>query len=231
MTERADTEMTEAEAVEAYRSFVEGVAGKLKRKLKIRVDHEDLVAYGLEGLLQAWRRYDPSNAAAFTSYAYYRVRGAMLDGCRKEGWASRDRRTNLSDYQAANAHLESHLESHADSPRASSLAESVGRASAMVGDMITIMMVRSSDLENVVVQHEPPQDVQVERKGQNARLTAALAELTEQERMIVKRHHYYDESLRSIAPELGMSVSWCSRVHARAIEKLRELLTAEGDSS
>ena len=81
--------MNENELIEAHRGFVEGLAHKLKRQLKIRVDVEDLIAYGYEGLLQAWRRYDTNAKASFTSFAYYRVRGAMYDGCRKEGWIPR----------------------------------------------------------------------------------------------------------------------------------------------
>lgn len=221
----ADTrKLSDEEVVEKYRDFVEGIAGNLIKKLKIRVEHEDLVAYGFIGLLQAWERYDPSSKAAFTSFAYYRVQGAMYDGCRKEGWASRRRDTNIGDYAAVNDHLESHHEANASAPQARSLSESVDRASDMVGDVLTILFVRSSDLENVLVEPEPRQDVTVQRKAENARLNEAIKQLGTEERVIIKRHHYYDESMHSIAADLNRSVSWVSRKHAGAIAQLRDLL-------
>ncbi len=220
------TAMTEDELVDEFRNLVEGIATKMVKRLKLKVDRQDLVAYGFTGLLEAYHRYDPSQSTAFSSFAYYRVRGAMFDGCRKEGWASRDRRTNVDDYAAINEHMTSQQETHSDDPPAHTLTESVDRVSNMVGDALTILMVRNSDLEDVLVQHEVPQDVRTEKKARNHRLTEAMSQLDETERALVKRHHYYDEPLSSIADELGLSNSWCSRIHARALEKLREILTS-----
>lgn len=218
-------EMSEPEVVEKYGDFVEGLATKLQRTLKIRIAREDLVAYGYEGLLQAWRRYDPASKAAFTTYAYYRVRGAMYDGCRKEGWATRERRPRAADLAAVNAHLESNHTSSADTPPARTLSESVGRVSNAIGDVMTIMMVRQSSLEQLGGTHAPRQDAAIERKAKNERLNVAIQQLDENEQILIKRHHYYDEPLTVIAKDLNLSLSWCSRIHARALEKLRELLT------
>src|SRR3954452_10698642 len=75
--------------VEQHLSLVQAIAAKLKRTLGRTIDFEDLVAYGTKGLLEAAKRFDPSQGASFTTFAYYRVRGAMLDGLRSMGWYSR----------------------------------------------------------------------------------------------------------------------------------------------
>src|SRR3954454_13471562 len=75
--------------VEQHLSLVQAIAAKLKRTLGRTIDFEDLVAYGTKGLLEAANRFDPSQGASFTTFAYYRVRGAMLDGLRTMGWYSR----------------------------------------------------------------------------------------------------------------------------------------------
>ena len=221
------SEMTEPEVIEAYTYYVERIADKLARDLKIRIERDDLVSYGLEGLLQAWRRYDPTSPAAFTSYAYYRIRGNMLDGCRKEGWATRPRSASAKTQAAINDHLESNHEATADRPAARTLSESVDRVANTVGNVLTIVMLRETDMDGVMGHREPSQDKQLERKNENERLANALGQLEEVERVLIKRHHYYDESLTDIGNELGLSTSWCSRIHARALEKLRELLTSD----
>lgn len=223
------SQMTETEVVEKYTEYVERLAAGLLRKLKLRVDREDIVAYGMEGLLDAWRRYDPDSKASFTSFAYYRIRGAMYDGCRKEGWASRDRRTKVADYAAVNDHLEAAHSADAHAPPARTLDESISRVSNRVGDVLTIMMVSQADLEEILGEVEPLQDIKLERKAKNEKLEEAIKTLDENEQILIKRHHYYDEPLTIIALDLGLSLSWCSRMHTRAIEKLRDYLSAPPD--
>src|SRR5437762_13207886 len=75
--------------VEQHLSLVQAIAAKLKRTLGRSIDFDDLVGYGTKGLLEAAQRFDPTQGATFTTFAYYRVRGAMLDGLRTMGWYSR----------------------------------------------------------------------------------------------------------------------------------------------
>jgi RNA polymerase sigma factor (sigma-70 family) len=66
--------------------FVRSIAGKLKRSLPSEIEFEDLVAYGMIGLLEAVERYDPSRGANFMTFSYRRVRGEMLNGLHVMGW-------------------------------------------------------------------------------------------------------------------------------------------------
>src|SRR3954470_10079473 len=63
--------------------LVELISRKMARKLGARIDHDELVAAGREGLLDAARRFDPARAVPFGAYATYRIRGAIIDWIRK----------------------------------------------------------------------------------------------------------------------------------------------------
>ena len=77
-------------------------------------------------------------------------------------------------------------------------------------------------------------DVELGRARQAARLRAALERLPERERALVLAHYQDDQTLQDAGAALGMSKSWASRLHARAIDRLRELLAdqeAGGDAA
>src|SRR3954469_17726250 len=75
--------------IQQHLSLVQSVARKLKKQITARVEFDDLVGYGSKGLIEAAERFDPSHGVTFTTFAYYRIRGAMLDGVRTMGWYSR----------------------------------------------------------------------------------------------------------------------------------------------
>ena len=221
----------ESQVVERYQGLVQSIVQKVLMGLKLDVERDDLVAYGNMGLLQAWRRYDHGGKVNFSTYAYYRIRGAILDGCRKEGWQSRRRSERVQTHKAINDHLEEHYQSTAASqPPSQSLSESVDRVSSMVGNVLTVIMVEESDLEQVETSIAPRQDKRLEQKHENERLSKALAQLEFEERVLIKRHHYYGDSLTDIAKDLNKSKSWCSRMHARALERLRDILAPPAES-
>src|SRR3569833_2593524 len=75
--------------VQQHLGLMQSVARKLRKQITARIDFDDLVGYGSKGLIEAAERFDPAHGVAFTTFAYYRIRGAMLDGLRTMGWYSR----------------------------------------------------------------------------------------------------------------------------------------------
>jgi RNA polymerase sigma factor for flagellar operon FliA len=75
--------------VEQHLQLVQAIARKVKKTLGASIEYDDLVAYGSKGLVEAADRYDARPGVAFTTFAYYRIRGAMFDGLRTMGWYSR----------------------------------------------------------------------------------------------------------------------------------------------
>jgi RNA polymerase sigma factor for flagellar operon FliA len=85
---RSRDENLKDELVLAHLSLVKYLAGRLAIRLPAHISQEDLESYGIFGLLEAVEKYNPDLGVSFKSYAYNRIRGAMLDEIRKLNWVS-----------------------------------------------------------------------------------------------------------------------------------------------
>src|SRR6187200_2233471 len=96
--------------------LVERVLRRVVRELSLSVDLGDLRGWGHAGLLEAKQRFDASRGVRFSTFAYYRVRGAMLDGVRRQGWIKRSAYAKLKTLEAADALCETEGETTAQGP-------------------------------------------------------------------------------------------------------------------
>lgn len=218
-------ELEPNEVVKHYDDFVHSIAFDLAKKLKIRVEPDDLVAYGFQGLLEAHERFDPTAGNRFSSYAYYRVRGAILDGCRKEGWQTRSRaRTE----ERTNELMESTHAVQQNVAPARSFSESSSRVTDMVSDATTVLLLdRMEDIDHEVMLSPASQEGKLEEKDTQRLLKEGIRLLTEQEREVVMRFYFKDERMQDIGEDFGHSRSWVSRIHTRAIERIRRHFDSE----
>src|SRR5678816_4829945 len=91
--------------VDANVPFVRSIAAKVKEQLPREIEFDDLVAYGTQGLIEAAERYDPIHGTAFTTFSYYRIRGAIYDGLRGIGWVPRGEYARIRFEERSNAYL------------------------------------------------------------------------------------------------------------------------------
>jgi RNA polymerase sigma factor for flagellar operon FliA len=217
--------------VEAHLKLVHSIAGKLKRSLGRSIDFEDLVGYGSKGLLEAAARFDPQQGVSFTTFAYYRIRGAMLDGLRTMGWYSRADYARYRAEERANEYLQNL------SDRAGAAKEAVGgggqpqpQAEALEGiaeilsGIATVHITSIEAASTVVDDRLPPPDARVEHDQATARVRQALTRLPEKERRLMELYYFADKNLEEAGAELGLSKSWACRLHARAVKLLRSAL-------
>ena len=113
--------------VEENVDYVRALAGQIREHLTASVDLEDLVAYGLKGLIEAADRFDPRQRVRFTTFAYYRIRGAMFDGLRRMGWLKRGAYARARLEERANAYLQTIAHDSAGADEAVQLARSEER--------------------------------------------------------------------------------------------------------
>src|SRR6185369_6696855 len=92
--------------VEGHLSFVRSIAAKVKEQLPREIEFDDLVAYGTQGLIEAAERYDPAHGTAFSTFSYYRIRGAIYDGLRGMGWLPRGEYARFRFEERSNAYLQ-----------------------------------------------------------------------------------------------------------------------------
>ena len=218
-------EMTKEELVEQFSGFVRAVAENLRRSLRIRVEPEDLLAYGVEGLLRAHEAFDTQYKTAFTSYAYYRIRGNILDGCRREGWLKRPRtKRRATAMSGVNAYME---DAHARAAKApDNLSEAVAQVADMVSDATTIVLLEENAIAELSTTG-PGQEEALHRKDARRMVQQAAETLDEEEFDVISRFYLREQNMVTIAEERGVSKSWISRVHSRAIGKMRRHLLRE----
>lgn len=213
--------MAPGDLVEEFRGLVGSIVNKLRKQLHIRVALEDLEAYGFEGLLDAHSRFEPESGAYFASFAYYRIRGAVLDGCRKEGWLTRNRSREARRAAAMDEYLETAGATNRAAPEPATLREAVDRVAEMVDDAATIFLL-SEEKFDTVESKAPGQYRRMEERTNITLVRSALEILDDREREIIKRHHFEGERMDVIAKTFGHSRSWVSRMNTRALEKMRE---------
>src|SRR5688500_4470190 len=89
-----------------YAPLVKFVAGRLGSSLPSHVDEQDLVSYGLLGLIGAIERYDPDREIKFETYAIMRIKGAIIDELRSLDWLPRSVRARAREIERAIVELE-----------------------------------------------------------------------------------------------------------------------------
>jgi RNA polymerase sigma factor for flagellar operon FliA len=92
---------TPSELMEQCQGLVRSLALKIHRQVPPQVELDDLIAYGQLGLAEAAVEYDHERGIQFSTYSYYRIRGAIFDGLSKMSWISRSRYNRLRKQQQA----------------------------------------------------------------------------------------------------------------------------------
>jgi RNA polymerase sigma factor for flagellar operon FliA len=199
------------------------IAGQLRKCVGTIVEREDLLSYGKVGLLDASRRFDSERGVPFRAYATLRIRGAIIYE-RLRGVEASDR-VNEGVLDDAHSPGASQMSSEsADQTLADHLA---GLATAMAIGMVATP-VRGDDERLTALSHEQsPEDVASEAELRKT-VQRALEGLPYQEAELVRRHYFDGERFDVVAAELGLSKSWASRLHAKALMRLSKRLRSAG---
>jgi RNA polymerase sigma factor for flagellar operon FliA len=181
---------------------------------------DDLRSFGREGLLAAARSFDPSRGVPFRRWANMRVRGAMIDGVRQWGPLPRRVYQELRALAAADDVQEALGEENAANPPTT--PESADRRlAAYLSGLATAMAVGSMEGSQGIADERAPNPEELAAKAQLLeRVRAIVRGLPDAERTLIERHYFAEETLDQAAASLGLSKSWGSRLHARAIERI-----------
>jgi RNA polymerase sigma factor for flagellar operon FliA len=228
-----------AEVLERFNqhlTLVDIVARQVKRGSGVHAEFSDLQSFARSGLLNAARRYDPARGVPFAAYARLRMRGAVIDGLRATASLPRRVHERLRGLEAAQRYSEGLEEDVLSGPRNTSAADAeralnehlAGMATAMALGLIS-PTVPQGEAEREAVAGSPDPEALLARAELVARVQAAIAELTEQEATLVRRHYLEGERFDQVAADLGLSKSWGSRLHTRALQRLSKKLRGVTD--
>jgi RNA polymerase sigma factor for flagellar operon FliA len=232
VTEAPDSPEVLARFHEAL-DLVEKAVEHVSRIVGRWVEPDDLVSHGRQGLLEASRRYDPGRGVPFRAYASFRVRGAVIDGVRATSRIPRRAFARLRALESAARVSEGALEDVAAGQPPGTTAQDAERAMAEhLAGMATAMamgLVAAPDATTDDVELDEPVDPEaaVQRAELLALVKREIGELPEQEAILVRRHYFDGERFDVVAGELGLSRSWASRLHTRAIATLTRKLRAK----
>ena len=213
-----------------HAEMVRRIALHLADRLDGACDADDLIQSGLVGLLEAVDRYDSIEGIPFEAYAYPRIRGAMLDGLRRNDWCPRNARKQGRLILAVRTELQQVL---GREPTAAELAESSDMTLEEYHRIEqTLNVAGMSSLETVLENGEGllPADFDrtsapVFEQGGKRALVEALKKLPEREQIIMSL--YYDEEMnqKEIAMALDLTEARISQLRSKAIKTLRKALS------
>ena len=215
--------------------LVDMLARQLRRQFGSYVQYEDLVSQGREALLAAARSFDPERGLVFRRWANLRIRGAMIDSVRASGNLPRRVYRKLRAVQAADRVHEAAAEEQGAAPPKtpeeadSALADQLGTAAMALA--IGFLRMRSGDAVDDALDTGATPEEKVGQAEIIEAIRAAIAERPDAERHLLQRHYFDDVNFDEAARELGLSKSWASRLHARAIEGLAKTLRNRGVQS
>lgn len=222
-----------------YAPLVKIIAGRLSMYLGYNVEYEDLVSYGIFGLIDAIDKFDYGKGIKFETYASLRIRGAILDQIRKMDWIPRSLRQKQKRLETAMTELETRLgRVPTDEELATELEISVDELCSWEGQSMTSAMMSLDECmeqgielkETAVInsRFETPEQV-VEQSEMKRILAETLDTLTEKERKVIVLYYYEELTLKEISMVMEVSESRVSQLHTKGLQKLRQKLGAHGD--
>ncbi len=202
-------------------------------RVRDHVAFDELVALANAGLAEAAHRFDPARGVAFSTFAWYRVNGSIVDGLRKATNLPRRTWAKLVALRAANEYLETQAERQrgaasqgtAPATGADALAQ-VQQAMSAIRTMYMTSLEAMRDQGFDAVADAPAAPDRLDTARLAARLKEAIDRLPDRERQLVTKHYWEGKNLLEAGAELGMSKSWASRLHAQAVERLRAIVDA-----
>lgn len=222
-----------------YASLVKYVAGRIAVGLPRTVEFDDLLSYGVFGLIDAVEKFDPQREVKFETYAIARIRGAILDGLRSTDWIPRSVRQKARKLEETVAALESRLGRAAtDAEVAEALQLSVDEYHQLLSDVqaTTVLSLEEAwsqqgEEDGLRVREtvadptsEDPEERLTHREMLDE-LVQALDLLPERERLVITLYYYEGLTLKEIGKVLGVSESRISQIHTKAVIRLRAHLT------
>lgn len=215
-----------------YANLVKFVAGRLSVYFGSNVEYDDLVGYGVFGLIDAINKFDLSKEVKFETYASLRIRGAMIDAIREQDWAPRSLRKKGKDLEKAYSELENRLgRSATDQEISDRMGITIDELHKLLQQVNMSQMIsledfldqnRETGLDTLSMTRDttlPEQNLEVQEVKDM--LANTIDALPEKERMVVSLYYYDELTLKEISVIMKVSESRISQIHTKAIMRMR----------
>lgn len=229
------------EQIEKYLPLVKRISGRLAISLPQYVDEDDLIGYGVFGLLDALERFDVARGVKFETYATLRIRGSMIDGLRTMDWVPHSARQKVKHIQEAFTEVERMLGRPATTEEVAKHLQMDVRD--LEGAILQGQMLNLTSLDEMAVGEDGETNLspisqlkdlsaqeafqEVEINDQRRILAEAVEKLPEKEKLVVALYYQEDLTLKEIAAIMKLSESRISQLHSQAVLRLRGRLSRQ----
>jgi RNA polymerase sigma factor FliA len=214
-----------ARLIEVNLPYAHAIAAEVTRKLPPELEKKDIQGWAELGLVEAAISFDRTRGIQFTTFAHYRIKGAIYDGLRKMGWYPKGQYRRMRFEMAATEYLK---DASQEPQRAASPEAQLQDLRDLTGNLMSCYMLSLDSLDQ-----EPVDSAQlsaeelVVHSQQRARLRQLLTQLPKINREVLEHCYFKELTLEEVGKRLGMSKSWVCRLHAKSLEMLRKMLTQE----
>ncbi len=220
--------------VAKYIPLVKYIASRVSMGKNKYMEYEDLVSYGMIGLMDAMSKYDETKGMKFSSYASIRIKGAMIDEIRKNRPISKGAMDKLNRYNEAVEFLQ---KKNFREPTIEEVATYMNLSINDIGEIenyinyisvVSLEDIVYSDGEDMTVmgiiedKNSPSPEQCYEKEEEVEILAEAIESLKEKDRIVLNLYYYEGLTLKEIGTVLNVSESRVCQLHSRAIRKLRE---------
>jgi RNA polymerase sigma factor for flagellar operon FliA len=213
------------------------LARRIHERLPQHVELDDLISAGVVGLIDAFSKFDHNKKVQFKSYAQFRIRGAILDSLRTLDWSPRElRRKGRAVEEAIRTVTQRLGRAPNEQEIAAEMELTLHEFQQLLGDLKgleigSLHMERTEDSGDQELAYIPgsPEEDPLFRclKGElKQRLTDAIDELPERERLVLTLYYYEELTMKEIGLTLGVVESRVSQIHSAAVLRLRVALAA-----
>jgi RNA polymerase sigma factor FliA len=222
--------------VKKYIPLVNYIASRVIIGKSKYVEYEDMVGYGIIGLMDAINKFDESKGMKFSTYASLRIKGSMIDAIRKNSPISKGAMDKLNRYNEAIEELQRRLlREPSDEEIAAELKISAAEVSNIEGYINHISVVSLEDIlyseddemplmSTIEDTNSPSPERRFEENEELQYLAKAIETLQEKDRTVLALYYYEGFTLKEIGKVLNVTESRVCQLHSRAIVNLRKSL-------
>jgi len=220
------------EIIIKYVDLVKIVASKLFNYYAQKIEYEDLVGYGIIGLIDAIDKFDYTKNIKFETYASIRIKGAIMDEIRNQDWVPRAIRQKSKQLNNAIKTLEDKLCREATKEEiAQYMNISIDELLKLIDETSTfnIMSIEEEIADNYKIQiidtniKNSPENQLIYNDNINE-LAKAIDTLNDKEKLIINLYYYENLTYKEISEIVGLSESRISQIISICLSKLKKIL-------